>query len=227
MEEKQKHSGLLHEMRPHAAWRAVEWTSEKMIEKMAEAGLIASLIGFAARLRNHLDVVTVVAGFAISLLVLLWNGRRRVVPEPQVVESQIEPGIRSQSHGIIGDLTNIRFEKARFGSDEINAEALDSLNAELVNASNYTSNGAASIGIGDHLTGGRDVHRNVQKFLRFTLSADIHGGKALTIRPRERLLAGPPPSPIVVRAEHQLSDSEFSMQLASAQGIPKASRARG
>lgn len=71
-------------MRPHAAWWAVEWTGKKLIEKLAEAGLIAFAIGAVAWFKSHLDIVTVISGFVISLLVLFWNAKRnKSVMEPK------------------------------------------------------------------------------------------------------------------------------------------------
>jgi hypothetical protein len=96
-------------------------------------------------------------------------------------------------HGVLGDFVNIRLEKARYGSDLFNADAMPGLSDALTDSNNYTADGAVSVGMGDSLVG-RDMHRDVQKSLRFTFSAELHGGKPLTIRPRDRMLPLAPAS---------------------------------
>jgi hypothetical protein len=92
-------------------------------------------------------------------------------------------------HGILGDFVKIRFVSARYGSDVFSADSLKYLQDALSNPANRTPDGVVSIGTGDYLSGGKDMHFAVEKTLRFTVSAELHGGKPLTIKPADRLMA--------------------------------------
>jgi hypothetical protein len=69
--------GPVRELRPHATWWAIEFTGRKLVEKVAEAGVIAFAVGWLTWFKNHLDVMTVVGGFVVSMLMLTWASRKR------------------------------------------------------------------------------------------------------------------------------------------------------